>query len=182
MFDSPYKFNSIGKDKNFVLLEHQVSCDLLTFRDINNNRYIVRVEEYDYNVFAIKFYLRNHRNSDNKYNLLTHSHKASRIISTMIRIIVVYFHKNPYSSFVFIGAHLIGEDRKNTKRFRVYTRAVKNMISPASFHHFEYPDESGYVLLNKDFNENNPDLLKNIEDIFNRIYVSSLEKDNEEEE
>ena len=78
--------------------------------------YIVRVEEYPNKFFGIKFYLKDDRLNPHKYNRLTGLNEPRPIINTCIAILMELAEQYPDSSFGFIGANLIGESEKETKR------------------------------------------------------------------
>jgi hypothetical protein len=48
--------------------------------------YMVRVEVYDYDVYAVKFYLKKHSLSPNKYRLMAQTYEPRRIINTCITL------------------------------------------------------------------------------------------------
>jgi len=168
MFDSSYKFryiNSRTPNKNdFFIKEHK-----LTFSCRKNQQYIVNVEEYKYDVYIIKFHLKAHSDSNNKYSLLTNLNNATKVISTCIKIMLSFYEKNQIASFGFIGANLLTESISNTKRFRIYKKIMENLFSPVRFHHYNIPSKSAYLLLNKSNSE--PKLLNKIEQMFNHFYV-----------
>lgn len=168
MFDRIYDFKFImtteKTEGELAFLEHKFA-----FRTIHNQRYIVNVEEYSFNVFVIKFHLKAHTDSLNKYRVLTNLDYAPSIIGTCIEIMLEYYRKNPYSSFGFIGINSLFEaSRKNTKRFRIYRRIMENTFSPIHFTHYVYEKESAYLMLNKDNSES--DLLAKVEKMFQKGY------------
>lgn len=168
MFDTHYKFNYI--DKKLILQGAlQYKEHKFTFTCSKNNRYIVNVEEYDHNVFVIKFHLNAHSGSRNKYSILVKTHNASPVIRTCIEIMLFIYRKNPYASFGFIGANLIKEvSHKNTKRFRLYRKIMENLFSPIHFSHYKYVEKSAYLLLNRDNQEKG--LIEKIETLFKTYY------------
>ncbi len=168
MFDRSCDFHRIMvKDKTegeLTFREHKYA-----FRTANNHRYIAIVEEYSFNVFVVKFHLKAHSDSDNKYRILTNAEYAPSIIATCIEIMLDHYNENPYSSFGFVGINSLDEESKeNTKRFRVYRRVMENFFSPVHFTHYVYEKQSAYLMLNKDSSE--PDLLEKVEDMFRRGY------------
>src|SRR5688572_5164650 len=85
MFDKYYQFNYCNYIKHtkgdLVYKEHK-----LTFTCRFNQRYIVNVEEYQNWIFVVKFHLKSHSNSENKYSLRTKFGDANRVIMTCIHI------------------------------------------------------------------------------------------------
>jgi hypothetical protein len=138
---------------------------------------LIRVEEYPFHVFAVKFHLKAHSNSENKYNLITRLNDANRVIGTAISVMLEFYRKNPFSSFGFVASRLLHEDsQNNTKRFRVYRRVIENLFSPMVFSHLYYERESCYLLLNRDYAKNAPDLLLHVEEMFSKIYMIDLNR------
>lgn len=68
--------------------------------------YWVWVEVYQHDFYAVKFHLKAHRHSDNKYNLLTGLNEARPVINTCIAIMQEIYNINPRASFGFIGANI----------------------------------------------------------------------------
>ncbi len=69
MFDASYPFR-------YIMSEHEEGelyqlVHKFTFRGPRNQLYIVIVEQYPLDVFALKFHLKCHSRSPNKYQLLT---------------------------------------------------------------------------------------------------------------
>lgn len=116
MFELPYNYKCVNKQiiekRNFRYeeIKHTFNCRF-------NQQYIVNVERYDNEIYIIKFHLKNHSNSDNKYSILSGLHDMPRILATCIKIMLDIYDKNPYASFGFIGANSLGETQNNTKRF-----------------------------------------------------------------
>lgn len=67
-------------------------------------RYIAEVEHYNLDLYAIKFYLKSHQNSKDKFTVLTNLHEARPVIYTCIAILIDIFHQNNKASFAFIGS------------------------------------------------------------------------------
>jgi hypothetical protein len=154
MFSSYYNFQYKNKEKG--------SCTgydylhKLTFKSKFNHTYIVEVEEYKKTcLFAIKFYLKSHRLSKNKYSISTNFGDATIIIRTCIDIMLYFAEKNTFASFVFIGATDTKENSsENTKRFRVYKAIMQYFFVPTKYNHFNQIGQSIYLILNKEQNKN----------------------------
>lgn len=178
--DDGYKFTYHGfkniDNNGIILIRH-----ILSFKSRKNNIYIVEVEEFsDFQLMIIKFYLKSHRLSDNKYNLLTKKNETPGILTTCMNIMIWFYNKNPYRSFGFIGSNSLNEEVTITKRFKLYRILMRNLFSPIKFMHFEYESKSAYLLLNKDFASNNYYLLRNIEKFFETNYDILIQNSNSE--
>lgn len=132
--------------------------------------YIVLVEQYKYDVFAVKFYPKNWRNSKNKYRLLTKTYEPRRIINTCINIMLSIYDKNKNASFGFVGANRISESIKETKRYKVYSTIIATYFSDQLFYHKENKDKSAYLLINNNSLSKNPSLIRDIEEFFINQY------------
>jgi hypothetical protein len=165
MFNTFYSFNYRNKEKPNFSTEKYDYVHRLTFTSKYNQKYIVRVEEYEkQSLYAVKFYLKNHSLAENKYSISTNFGDAAVIVRTCIEI-MLYFHKhkNPLASFVFIGATDSKETSDtNTKRFRVYKSIMEFHLTPKYFRHFAFEVQSLYLMLN--IKQNN-EILEQIEAI-----------------
>ena len=118
--------------------------------------YVLRADYHAENVFAVKFYAQQHKHSDYKYSKLTNKGDVIRILITCLSVIPPLLDEFPGASFGFIGSRTIDkvsrrvEGFNRTQRFRVYRKIVNETIGPDTFEHFEYPDISGYLLINRD--------------------------------
>lgn len=130
----------------------------------------VWVEQYEHDIYAVKFHLKNHRLSKKKYNFQTNTFEPRTIVQTCINIMLDIYHENDCASFGFIGSNSEGEDVSMTKRFRFYRTVIATSFSDKYFAHIEYPDKSAYLLVNKDNLSNNPDLIDKIEEAFIEQY------------
>ena len=63
--------------------------------------------------------------------------------------------EKPDASFGFVGARTIDkksntvEQIDNTQRFNIYSYIAKRRIGNVTFQHFEYPEISGYMFINR---------------------------------
>lgn len=167
MFDSHYQFRYVNHNlrdiKGQLVKEHK-----LTFSCKNKQKYIVNVEQYNHYIYAIKFFAKSHRLSENKYRLLTNLYDAPAVIMTCVRIMIYFYKRNPYSSFIFVGENGLKEnDKNNTKRFKVYKRIMETFFSPVTFAHYTYTEKSAYLMLNKDNPES--DLLIKVESVIHEL-------------
>ena len=167
-----YKHNKAEKDGATSFIRHTY-----TFKSPKSNQtYIVEVDEFsDFLLYVVKFYLKNHRLSKNKFKLQTGLNEASRGIGTCVNIMVELYQKNPFRSFAFIGAASESENKNNTKRFRLYKKVMEAVFTPTTFDHFQHPKSSAYMMLNRAYSQNHLDLRNQIEDFFLKNYDLILE-------
>lgn len=91
---------------------------LYTFKSpMSHQWYWVWVKVYQRDFYAVKFHLKAHRNSPNKYSLMSGLNEARPVINTCIVIMQEIGSINPRASFGFIGANMQNESDVNTKRF-----------------------------------------------------------------
>ena len=120
-----------------------------TFYGRSKKRYVVVAEQYDHQIFAVKFYLAEDKNCKHKFKKLTKLFECNRVLSTVGRIIKELIDENPYASFVFIGSGSKGEANSNTKRYQLYLKIIENLISSISFEHHYSDSLSSYVMINR---------------------------------
>jgi len=115
--------------------------------------YLIEVERYPYNIYALKFYRRLHKGNKERFNLLSYEGKCSRIVGTCFSIFLDIYNKNPLASFGFVGSNTIDkskgiiESKKETKRFRIYRQAVFNYFGEQTFSHFADRANSVYLAI-----------------------------------
>jgi len=163
----------------FVFLQNKqdeqniaTTIKLYRFKSTKSNlSYIVRVEVYPQHIYAIKFYLKKHSNSPNKYRLMANTYEPRRIINTCINIMLSIYENDKLASFGFIGANGIGENTTyNTKRFRVYTTLIATYFTWENFVHKENKEKSTYLIVNRKSLDCNPNLVKDAEEFFTAQY------------
>jgi hypothetical protein len=170
MFDSGHKYHRINITKvseKLFLRQH-----LYNFR-ASKRRYIAVVEEYEFQVFIVKFFPVSHKLSDKKYNVIFNDFDAPRVIRTCINIMLDILAEKPLASFGFIGANTISngesEGETNTQRFRIYTKLMLNFLAKTAFSHLEEPSISAYFMVNKK-NKNFVELIPKIVEMFQKVY------------
>ncbi|WP_338792359.1 hypothetical protein [Bernardetia sp. MNP-M8] len=172
MFNTPYKFNYLGHTKTPT--EPYNKLHKFAFKCRFNNRYIIRVEEYDYYMFVVKFYLKNHEQSDRRYQLLSGFNDVARVIATNIEVMFWLLNKNDISSFGFVGANSENEEVAMSKRFKVYSKIMLRCFSPKYFSHRRSSSNSAYLLLNNKHLETEENLEQTIKELFIKYYDMSL--------
>jgi len=151
VFDSCYRFSKVGVDKahSKKFLKEGITYSFKT----ENSYYLVEVEVYAFDIYVIKFFLKKHKRSPLKYNILTNENRCSKVVSTCIRIMLEIHHKNPFASFGFIGANTIDrqtgyeESMQTTKRFIVYRRAMFALFGTETFTHYVDAGHSAYLMI-----------------------------------
>lgn len=167
MFISGYDYRKINHVTK-VIGEDKLIESVYSFRGKTGKRYIIIVEEYSYFIFIVKFCLQERKYHPDRFNVLTNLNECSRVITTVGKLIKEIYEKNPFASFGFIGSNLPNEEKSNTKRYKLYSLVVSQLISPVKFEHRKSNKHSAYLLVNKDNHEEN--LLSKIEEMFDRIY------------
>lgn len=142
---------------------------LYRFKSTKSNLiYIVLVEQYEHNVFAVKFYPKAWRLSKDKYRLLTKTNEPRTIINSCINVMLSIYSENPNASFGFVGSNNMNEGENETKRYRVYSALIATYFSGKYFHNKENKEKSAYLLINKRYLNEHPTLVTDIENFFKR--------------
>lgn len=142
--------------------------------------YIIRAEYHSEDVFAVKFYCKNQRKSEYKYNKIINKHSYSSVIKifeTCLYIVPELLKEYPNCNFAIVSSPTIDistskkltEDIVKNQRFRIYTKFLQDRIGNEIFTHFMYEDISSYLLVNN----NNPDVFKkelSIKKMFENTY------------
>jgi hypothetical protein len=155
MFDKAYTFHLVDHKttEDGVVLESWV----YVFKTMRR-RYVVRIERYQGNIYAIKYYANCHSACKNKYGLLLNDEQPAPIIRTCINIMLAIFAANPQASFGFVGSHSVNkikkgtvilEGKENTQRFRVYQTLMFNFFGTETFEHSQSIEHSAYLLINR---------------------------------
>lgn len=83
---------------------------LYSFRSSKSHQwYWVWVEAYEHDMYAVKFHLKAHRDSPNKYTIMTGLCEPRPVINTCVNIMLQIASTNPKASFGFVGAASPGE-------------------------------------------------------------------------
>lgn len=144
---------------------------LYKFKSTKSNLwYIVLIEQYKYNVFAVKFYPKKWSNSKFKYQLLTNTNEPRKIINTCINVMLSIYEKYHDASFGFVGANKVGEELNETKRYKVYSTIIATYFSNEYFYHKENKEKSVYLLINREMLAVHPSITNKIEHFFKEQY------------
>ena len=141
--------------KRVTPAQPHLSTKLYRFKSNKNHTYIVEVEEYIGYVFMVKFYLKSHAQSPDKFHFLTNIGAAQSVIFTVIHIMLSIFnlHQGAYPSFAFMGSNTkFGDEREdeqksNTKRFQSYKKIISIFFGTETFEFIK--DENASILIIK---------------------------------
>lgn len=136
----------------------------------SHQTYWVWVEVYQEHFYAVKFHLKNHRDSDKKYNVMTGLNEPRQCIKTCMAIMMDVAKQDACASFGFIGANTIYETERNTKRFRVYRRYMESYFGNVSFEHFINIEKSAYMLINRKQMDVTPNLVDKLVEGFKTLF------------
>lgn len=172
MLESAYPFLFIMNLKDEANQDGLLQVKLYRFKSTKSKiTYIVRVEKYMYNIYAVKFYPKKYKDSKNKYRIATNTFEPRRIINTCINIMLSIYKENTMASFGFIGANGLNENSTNcTKRYRVYSKIMATYFSSERFYHKENKEKSAYMLINKKSLHKDENLISKIESFFMEQY------------
>lgn len=155
-FDYPgYDLHFIQRDRCKDDTAHELTYVYKFRSPVTGYFYIVRAEYHQEDVFAIKFYCKKDRASEYKYSKIVNKGDVGNILITCAKAIPLLLPEFPTASFGFIGARTLDkasgkvESYNTTQRFRVYKNVVVHKIGMVTFEHIEYPEVSGYLLLNR---------------------------------
>lgn len=173
MFENNYPFIKVGCKSTFNH-NNYVRTHIYAFRT-ERYRYLIEVEQYLNEIFIIKFYRKQDKSRDCKFNILTHENNCTKIVSTCIQVLIRILQTHPKASFGFLGSHTIDGDkveaRNNTKRFKVYKAAMENLIGDTVFAHSMDVIHSTYLMINKQ-NEPEDEFLTTAREMFEDLFPS----------
>jgi len=155
-------FDYPGYDLHFIQKEgckdgtaHEFTYVYKFHSPITGYHYVLRADYHAEDVFAVKFYCKKDRHSEYKYSKIINKGDIGNILITCAEAIPLLLEKHPTASFGFVGARTIDkasgkvESYINTQRFRVYKEIIKIKFGKVTFEHYEYPEVSGYLLINR---------------------------------
>lgn len=153
--------------------------EIYRFKNDYNDFYLVEVIYYDFHVYAIKFYLKKHRLSPNRYSLCysqefkqrkgfpTGSGNFLKVLNTITQIAISeVLQRDTLASFGFLGAPKLSESNPdlnanninpdntvaNTKRYKVYLSYCERFFNPEKFEYI-YSNTSSILLLRNNKNK-----------------------------
>lgn len=149
--------------------------EIYTYRFKSNKSkqvYLVEVHHFRFNIFVVKYYLKSHRFSENKFNILTKLYEPRLVVNTCCMIMLDVYRKFNEASFGFIGSNTVtpssSELRHNTKRYEFYKKLMSSYFSEEYFTHRKDDLNSAYLLLNNSVNA--CELQNDIHEMFRRNY------------
>jgi hypothetical protein len=148
--------------------------DVYRFVNDFNDAIVVEVFYYEYNVYAIKFYLKKHRHNRDKYSVTypqdfktkkscpTGNENFLKTLNTILKISLKIMNEDNLASFGFMGAAKSCENDEilnskninpdgtiaNTKRYKVYLLYVKRFFGPETFEYIDSKTSSILLLRN----------------------------------
>jgi hypothetical protein len=175
MFDSSYLFKFRINQKPGIGEEFE-TCLVYWFENSSGVRYVVNLEQYFGDLFALKFHRYKDLKSKKKFTVVTGEGRPQQILRTCLNILIEHHKSNPFASYIIFGIAGENEERTLTRRFRIYKRILENMISPVEFEHRIAEMYSAYLLLNRNYS-NKQELLKIIDQKLPGINLEGIEFD-----
>ncbi len=117
--------------------------------------YVLLADCHTHDFFSIKFYPKCYKKTDKKYSLITNKGDIGNVLITCLNLIPILLAEHPTGSFGFAGARTYDrasktiEPLESNQRYNTYTYIAQRRIGTFTFEHFEYPEISGYMLINK---------------------------------
>ena len=142
-------------------------------------KYVLTADLHKNDFFALKFYAKKDKRSDNRYSKVINKGDVGNILVTCARVIPIILDQFPNASFGFIGSRTIDfyadkvEGYQNNQRFRLYAYHIPQLVGHKTFEHREYNEVSSYMLLNKNISDLNK-LEKNIRTMIVNTYPNIL--------
>lgn len=143
MLEVAYKHSSHHKAVPPEYIGHAKKCMAFMFdTDVNNRRYFIEMTELKHNLYVVKFYPKQYRQSDKKFNLIANDHNSFKVLGTCINVLLTeLLLAQPESSFLFHGVpkaknakhNFNVTDYENTQRFRIYKYIIINRLGRQTF-------------------------------------------------
>ena len=160
------------KDKS----AHLFTCIYKFYSPKTKLIYIINADYHEHDVFAIKFYTKQHKHSKNKFSIITNKGDVTNILISCSKVIPILLGGYPNASFGFCASRTIDKLSKKienfsvNQRFRIYRNFISALFGTKTFQHYEYTQISSYLLINKG-NENVETAERNIVKMFSQTYV-----------
>lgn len=174
-----HKYVSVGS-----VINDGINTKLYRFLNEYNDFVIVEVFHHPNNVYVVKFFLKKHRYSDKRYNLVYPNKYRKRkgaingskcflkVMNTVLQISLEILNNDPIASFGYMGAPIKEEQEDpkrinvdgtiiDTKRYKVYLSYVKRYFDPSAFEYLDSNKTSIMLLRN---NKNKTTLTKKVAD------------------
>jgi hypothetical protein len=172
-FDYPgYPLSFIQRQRCLDETAHQFSWIYKFFSLVTRYFYILRAEQHEGNVFAVKFYCKKDRRSEFKYSKIVNKGDLGNIVMSCATVIPLLLQQFPGASFAFAASRSV--DTKNkliesgdlTQRYLLYAYMIPAKFGTQTFEHIQYELISSYLLLNR----NAPLPLTQIENMLKATY------------
>ena len=150
MTQTGYPFEFIGS--NTVGADRYLQETLVyVFRsEKSGHRYQVNIERYAENLYGVKFFDLTTDIRIGKFSNLSATYEPRTIFRTVANIALDVYHRNPLSSFFFIGASDSRDQSSvSTRRYRVYMAFVNDLNLGGLFRIIELKAQSMSVLVNR---------------------------------
>ncbi|MEY2652850.1 MAG: hypothetical protein RLZZ321_1944 [Bacteroidota bacterium] len=152
----PYPIKFIQRKQKWFKAPY-ISRYIFTFVSSRKKlRFVIEIDEFEHNFYAIKFYPKHLKKSVDRYNLITNNGDVIRILLSCASSIPIILEKNKLASFGFVGSRIKSKKNKSfsesfyqNKRYRIYSTLIQEVIGNKYFDHFEFNNLSAYLLLNK---------------------------------
>ncbi|MGH1517889.1 hypothetical protein [Chryseobacterium sp. JK1] len=137
-------------------------------------RYLVTFEEYQHHVYVLQFCLEENQEIADKFNELANVGPsiAKNVIATCVQIGLSIYKENPLASFFFMASPTIDElsnvNKANNKRLSVYTYFARFFFNSEHFVHLNSPEQNSYLILNKVYEQEEPEAKQKIIDMFTK--------------
>jgi len=169
----------------FVTSEKQCEFPEFTSRIIyrftgkGNCVYLVHLERFaKTDLYAVKFFPKNHSASDDKFNLPTGQFEPRNIFATVLDILKSFAKtQNENASFCYIAAPTpVCEGYNNNRKYRFYQRIGYDLISTEIWQWVRKVELSAVFLLNRKALSVNPSLLEDlpglVQNLMGRISIN----------
>lgn len=120
----------------------------------SNKPYIIRVDEYENNVFFIKFYPKGLEQNSNKYKFRNDpkvlKESFTRLVSTCIKVAQLYKNKSPDAIFGFHGQWDdvdVKLKRELSQRYSIYSRVVASKVSSQDYKHIAIEQINTFLII-----------------------------------
>lgn len=142
-----------------------------SFKTLKNKKYIIHIEEYEFKVYVLKFFLKSNEFSKDRFNHLTGDGESFRIISTcFLALIHIKTVIDVDASFGFIGAKKPDEENDEyTQRYRIYSKKGRTYFNVENFMHLNNDLNSSYLILDKRIHSE--ESVPQIQKMFEKVYL-----------
>ena len=121
-------------------------------KTLKKKPYFIRVDEFDSDLFFIKFYPKKMQNDKDKYKKRVGKvNELNRLVATCINLCYQILKKNPDASFGFHGQwdkiDVFSKKEDFSQRYRIYKRAMIYKISSDNFKFIDYSNINSMIII-----------------------------------